>query len=175
MDVEREQGSVLPHHLSLTLPQSLMTQAVHEEAQCRSLKEPMPCSANLRLSKDWYGWARSLYLPDRASLTPPVNEVGNPAVFISSRLLVQMEKVCGRIFWKFLSALDKANKDILHPAKELRFRLLLMLRRQAVVDSLPCTFSDREKCPLLSSLSSDMLFDPAVVARVHDNEHLASQ
>ncbi|MPC66752.1 hypothetical protein E2C01_060903 [Portunus trituberculatus] len=50
-----------------------------------------------------------------------------------------------------------------------------MLRRQAVVDSLPCTFSDREKRLLLSSPFSDVLFDPAVVARVQDTEHLASQ
>ncbi|MPC60445.1 hypothetical protein E2C01_054490 [Portunus trituberculatus] len=58
---------------------------------------------------------------------------------------------------EFLSALAKANKDILCPAVELRCRLLI-LRRQAVVDSLPCTFSDRKKHQLLSSPISDVLF-----------------
>ncbi|MPC63789.1 hypothetical protein E2C01_057891 [Portunus trituberculatus] len=75
---------------------------------------------------------------------------------------------------EFLSALAKANKDILHPAEELRCRLLL-LRRQVVVDSLPRTFSDREKHQLLSSPFSNLLFDPAVVARVQEDEHLAAQ
>ncbi|MPC58759.1 hypothetical protein E2C01_052768 [Portunus trituberculatus] len=50
-----------------------------------------------------------------------------------------------------------------------------MLQRQAEVDSLPHTFSDREKRWLLSSPFSAMLFDPAVLARVQKNEHLASQ
>ncbi|MPC67421.1 hypothetical protein E2C01_061596 [Portunus trituberculatus] len=59
---------------------------------------------------------------------------------------------------EFLSALAKANKDILCPAEELCCRLL-MLWRQAVVDSLPRTFSDREKRQLLSSPFSDVLFD----------------
>ncbi|MPC58419.1 hypothetical protein E2C01_052424 [Portunus trituberculatus] len=55
-----------------------------------------------RLSRDWYGWARSFYLPEGALLAPPVNEelgdlgpVDNPAVSVSSRLLAQMKKVCG--------------------------------------------------------------------------------
>ncbi|MPC58223.1 hypothetical protein E2C01_052219 [Portunus trituberculatus] len=200
------QGKVLPHQPSLTLLQLLMVQAVCEEAQCRSLKELKPCSANFQLSSDWYGWARSFYLPEGASLAPPsVNEelgglqpVSNPAVSVSSILLTQIKKVCGSmadiasladqvlVTWagaassteqdllEFLSALAKANKDILRSAEELCCRLL-MLWRQAVVDSLPCIFSDREKCQLLSSPFSDMLFDPPVVARVQDNEHLASQ
>ncbi|MPC60874.1 hypothetical protein E2C01_054933 [Portunus trituberculatus] len=53
------------------------------------------------LMPDWYGRARSFYLPEWASVAPPpLNEelgdlwpVGNPAVSVSSRLLVQMEKV----------------------------------------------------------------------------------
>ncbi|MPC45666.1 hypothetical protein E2C01_039372 [Portunus trituberculatus] len=48
-----------------------MAQAVCEEAQCRSLKELKPCSANFQLSMDWYGRARSFYLPDGALLAPP--------------------------------------------------------------------------------------------------------
>ena len=75
---------------------------------------------------------------------------------------------------EFLSALAKANKDILRPTEELRCRLL-MLRRQAVVEFLPGTFSDRDRMQLLSSPFSDMLFDPTVVASVQDKEHLASQ
>ncbi|MPC46651.1 hypothetical protein E2C01_040375 [Portunus trituberculatus] len=75
---------------------------------------------------------------------------------------------------EFLLALAKANKDILHPAEEIRCRLL-MLRRQAVVDSLPHTFSDREKRQLLSSPFSDVLFDPAVVARVQEEEYSTAQ
>ncbi|MPC66750.1 hypothetical protein E2C01_060901 [Portunus trituberculatus] len=50
--VEMAQGSVLPHQPSLTLPQLLMAEAVFEEVQCRSLKEPKPCSANFQLSRD---------------------------------------------------------------------------------------------------------------------------
>ncbi|MPC51959.1 hypothetical protein E2C01_045817 [Portunus trituberculatus] len=115
--------------------------------------------------------------------------VGNPAVCVSSRLLVQMEKVCGSMAdiasctgqvlatWagaassteqdvlEFLLALAKTNKDIHRPAEELHCRLLI-LQRQVVVDSLPCTFSDREKRQLLSSPFMDMLLDSAVVARV---------
>ncbi|MPC50560.1 hypothetical protein E2C01_044389 [Portunus trituberculatus] len=137
------------------------------------------------------------FIGQGASLPPLlVNEelgclrpVGNPAVSVSSRLLMQMEKVCGSMAniaswtdqvlatWagapsnteqdvlEFLSALTKAYKDILLPAEELHCRLL-MLRRQAVVDSLPRTFSDRVKHQLLFSPISDVLFDPAVVARV---------
>ncbi|MPC67955.1 hypothetical protein E2C01_062142 [Portunus trituberculatus] len=126
--------------------------------------------------------------------------LGNPAVSVSSHLLAQMEKVCGSMAdiaswtdqvlatWagavlnkkqnvlEFLLALAKANKnkDILRPAEELHCRLL-MLWRQAVVDSLPCTFSDRENEQLLSSPFSDVLFDPAVVAMVQEEEHLAPQ
>ncbi|MPC42467.1 hypothetical protein E2C01_036089 [Portunus trituberculatus] len=94
-DVERAQGSVLPCHPTLTFPQSLMVQAVHEEAKCRFLKEPKPCSANFQLSTDWVGRAMGALLAP-----PPVNElgvlwpVGNPAVSVSC-LLAQMEKVCG--------------------------------------------------------------------------------
>ncbi|MPC73264.1 hypothetical protein E2C01_067587 [Portunus trituberculatus] len=204
--VERAQGSVLPRQPSFSLPRLLMAQTLHEEAQCRSLKELMPCSANFQLSRDWYGWARSFYLPEGTSLAPPpVNEelgglrpVGNPAVSVSSWLLAQMEKVCGFMadiaFWtdwvlatwagatssmeqvilKFLLALVKANKDILRPAEELRCRLLMLLR-QMVVDSLPRTFSDREKRQLLSFPFSDVLFDPMVVAKVQKDEHLATQ
>ncbi|MPC60691.1 hypothetical protein E2C01_054747 [Portunus trituberculatus] len=140
-----------------------------------------------QLSRDWYGQARSFYLPEGASLAPPlVNKelgglrpVGNPA-----------EKVCGSMAdiaswtdqvlaaWagassteqdvlEFLLALAKANKDILRPAEELHCRHL-MLRRQAVVDSLPRTFSDRKKHQLLSSPFSDVLFDSVVVARVQE-------
>ncbi|MPC58738.1 hypothetical protein E2C01_052747 [Portunus trituberculatus] len=124
--------------------------------------------------------------------------VGNPAVSVSFCLLAQVEKVCGSMAniaswidqvlatWagtastmeqdvlEFLSALAKVNKDIFRPAEELRCRLL-MLWRQAVVDSLPHTFSDREKCQLLSSPFFDVLFDPAVMARVQEDEHLAAQ
>ncbi|MPC58418.1 hypothetical protein E2C01_052423 [Portunus trituberculatus] len=75
---------------------------------------------------------------------------------------------------EILSALAKANKDFLRYAEELCCRLLI-LWRQAVVDSLSCTFSDREKRRLLSSPFTDVLFDPAMVARVQDNEQLASQ
>ncbi|MPC61050.1 hypothetical protein E2C01_055113 [Portunus trituberculatus] len=75
---------------------------------------------------------------------------------------------------EFLLALAKANKDILRPAEELQFTLH-MLRRQAVVDSLPRTFSDREKRQLLSSPFSDVLFDSVVVARVQSDKHLAAQ
>ncbi|MPC47181.1 hypothetical protein E2C01_040917 [Portunus trituberculatus] len=64
MGVERGQGSVLPCQPSLTLPWSLIGQAVREDAQCRSLKEPKPCSPNFRLFRDWYGLARSFYLPE---------------------------------------------------------------------------------------------------------------
>ncbi|MPC54900.1 hypothetical protein E2C01_048829 [Portunus trituberculatus] len=54
-----------------------------------------------QLSSDWYHKARSFYLPEGALLAPSsINEelgglgpVGNPAVSVSSCLLVQMEKV----------------------------------------------------------------------------------
>ncbi|MPC60918.1 hypothetical protein E2C01_054978 [Portunus trituberculatus] len=75
---------------------------------------------------------------------------------------------------EFLLALAKANKDIFCPAEELCCRLLMLLR-QSVVYSLPHTFFDREKCQLLSFPFCDVIFDPPVVARVQDNEHLASQ
>ncbi|MPC48419.1 hypothetical protein E2C01_042192 [Portunus trituberculatus] len=105
---------------------------------------------------------------------PPGNEelgglqpVGNPIVSVSSRLLVKMEKVCGSMAdiaswtdqvlatWdgasssieqdvlEFLSALAKANKDILGPAEEQRCRLL-MLQREAVVDSCGSRVQDNE-------------------------------
>ena len=114
------------------------------------------------------------------------------------RLLAQMGKVCGSMAniasWmdqvlaalagatsgvdqdtlEFLSALAKANKDILHPAEGLCCRFL-MLQRQAVVASLPRTFADRERLQLLSSPFTGMLFDPAVVAMVQDKERLAAQ
>ncbi|MPC89189.1 hypothetical protein E2C01_084124 [Portunus trituberculatus] len=130
--VERAQGSVLPRQLSLTLPWSVMAQAVHEEAQCRSLKKPKPCSANFQLSRDWYGEAKSFYLPEGASLAPPlVNEelgglqaVGNPAVSVSSHLLAQWRMAGAACSTKqdvleFLSPLAKAKKNVLRPASEL--------------------------------------------------------
>ncbi|MPC49158.1 hypothetical protein E2C01_042953 [Portunus trituberculatus] len=63
---------------------------------------------------------------------------------------------------EFFSALVKANKDILCPAEELCCRLL-MLQRQAV------------KRQLLFSPFPDVLFGPAMVARIQEDEHLASQ
>ncbi|MPC58360.1 hypothetical protein E2C01_052362 [Portunus trituberculatus] len=73
--VERAQGSVLSSNPFFSFPRLLMAQAVREEAQCRSLKEFKPCSANFQLSRDWYGRARSFYLPEETSLDPPpVNE-----------------------------------------------------------------------------------------------------
>ncbi|MPC56736.1 hypothetical protein E2C01_050702 [Portunus trituberculatus] len=64
-----------PSKPSLTLLWLLMAQAVCEETQCRSLKEPKPCSGNFQFSRDWYDQARSFYLPERASMaSPPVNE-----------------------------------------------------------------------------------------------------
>lgn len=52
LGVERAQGSDLPCQPSLTLTWSLIPQAVHEDAQCRFLKETKPCSANVQLSRD---------------------------------------------------------------------------------------------------------------------------
>ncbi|MPC64076.1 hypothetical protein E2C01_058186 [Portunus trituberculatus] len=46
MGVERIQGSILPCQLSFSVLRLLMAQTVCEEAQCRSLKELKPCSAN---------------------------------------------------------------------------------------------------------------------------------
>ena len=136
--------------------------------------------------------------PGRLHLQLGPRPLGSQSVSVSSRLLTQMERVCSSMAdiaswvdqvlatWagtasgmeqgvlEFLSALAKANKDILRPTEELRCRLL-MLRRQAVVESLPRTFSDRDRMQLLSSPFSDMLFDPTVVASVQDKEHLASQ
>lgn len=143
------------------------------------------------------------YLPEGVLLAPPPVNVelsglqllGSPAVSVSSCLLAQIEKVCGsNASWtdqvlatwagaassmeqsvlEFLLALAKANKDILCLAEELCCRFI-KLQRQTVVDSLPRNFSDREKHQLLSSPFTDVLFDPRVIARVQDNEHLASQ
>ncbi|MPC37107.1 hypothetical protein E2C01_030581 [Portunus trituberculatus] len=98
----------------------------------------------------WFTMARPRGLSGSSSEELGVLQpVGNPAVSVSSSLLAQMEKVCGSMadiaFWTD--------------------------QRQAVVDLLPCAFSDREKLQLLSSPFSDVLFDPAVVVRVQEDEH----
>ncbi|MPC44972.1 hypothetical protein E2C01_038654 [Portunus trituberculatus] len=143
----------------------------------------------------WWSWQQ--LSGSHARLPPHYLGYRYPVVSVSSSLLAQ-KKVCDSMAdipswmnqvlatWvgaassmeqdvlEFLSALAKANKDILCPAEELRCRLP-MLQRQVVVDLLPHTFSDKEKQQLLSFPFTDILFDPAVVARVQDTEHLASQ
>ncbi|MPC38180.1 hypothetical protein E2C01_031683 [Portunus trituberculatus] len=111
--------------------------------------------------------------------------VDNPVVSASSHLLVQMEKVCGSMadiaswtdqllatwagaassmgmFWNFSRHLPRL------------IRTFFVLLRSFIADSL-CYGDRREKHQLLSSPFSDVLFDQAVVARVQEDEHLASQ
>ena len=57
--VERTQDTAVSVPPPLTLPRSLLAQSVREEAQCRALGLPKPCSAPLCLPKDWHIRARS--------------------------------------------------------------------------------------------------------------------